>query len=121
MTSAPRSASMSVPNGPAPYCSTATMRSPASGPGRPRASSGGAASDVTCRVSGGRDAPVDGVTVHVRGVERDAEPGALGQVQPSVAEEARDVGELPEERVALLVEALDERVARCGRQQVRGD
>src|SRR5687767_825782 len=106
---------MSVPKGPAPYCSTATMRSPASGAGRVPASPAGAASDVTCRCSGGRDAPVDRVAVHVRGVERDPEAGSLGQVQSPVAKEARDVRELPEERVALLVEAFDERVPGRGR------
>src|ERR1700682_6669325 len=31
ITSAPRSARWTVPNGPAPYCSTATMRMPSSG------------------------------------------------------------------------------------------
>src|SRR5690349_17176143 len=120
MISAPRSARYSDPNGPAPYCSTATTRIPASGAGRavaPPPSPGGPS--VTRSAS--RDPGVHRVRADVVPVELDAEAGPGRERVPAVADPRRHVGQLPEERVALLVEALHEGVVRDARGEVCGD
>src|SRR4051794_6138793 len=116
--SAPRSARYRDPNGPAPYCSTAMTRRPASGAGLGEASV--IAARACRRGSPARDARVHGVRAHVVPVELDAEPGAGREPVSAVADPRRHVGELPEERVALLVEALHERVVRDAREEMRG-
>jgi len=60
----------------------------------------------------GRGAAVHRPAVDVRAVELDTEPGPVGQLQPAVTQVVGDVREPPEERVSLLIETLDERVAR---------
>jgi len=103
-----------VPNGPAPYCSTATMRVPARGaPVAPDAGSG----SVTRIRLGSRAGPrCSGPRSPSRAGSR---TGSVGQVEPAVPQERGQVAERPEERVALLVEALHVRVVGHRCQQVR--